>query len=700
MRSFSLHPGFLGTRVGRRTLLHFLGAALLPVLVSSLLGIWFVRQTLMHEASERVERTTKSAASTLLRELTTLARETMEQPQSALRTERNTNLSAEESSHLNAGRVLLQIAPAGAKPGADSIRMLRRLDSGRVGQRSIPAAMVWSVLNELMNLDRANICIFAVRSWERVHCSEFVSPSTEATLREIAIGIDAHPIDGSSSRTTEALVAHRDVYLRFEFGSSELRLVTAEALSVALAPARSVTISLALLIAIAMVGAFALAHGQIRRSTAPLEALRDATRRFGAGDLSATVSIQSRDEYGELGTTFNSMTQALGSKVSLLRVMDAVDQSTLRDQDVESIARTALEGFGQTIPDAVATMSVLDERGGQSMTQWSLDPASTEVQWSWQLLSSADHALLIANPRQLVFTGAVTTDESQALPTESSWLAGEGTQLRVCLPLMHDDELLGAITLDCACATSRRDEQLGAARRLADRVALGIANVRLLNRLEALSSGTLLAFVRAIDANSPWTAGHSERVTKLALALGRQLELSPAQLSTLYRGGIMHDIGKIGIPPAVLDKASRLDDAERALIEKHPEIGERILRPIPAFVDALPIVRSHHERMDGTGYPDRLMGESIPWLARILAVADVFDALVSDRPYREGLSHRAAVTMIAGGAGTHFDSRVVDAFLAIERDIMRSLTSATDLSQFPLAGVTSRTTPHSTMTVS
>lgn len=699
MRFSIRSPGFLGTQVGRRTLLHFLGAALIPVLVSSLLGIWFVRETLIREAEERVERTTKSAASTLLHELTTLARETMEMPLSALDLATITTLRDEESAHLDTRRVLLQIPPAAANPESDSIRMLRRLSDGRVAQRVMPATILWSALDELVNLDRTSICIFTVRSWERVHCSEFVTPAVEARLRELAIGVDAREVDGSSPRTSDLLVAHRDAYLRFEFGSAELRLVSAEARSVALAPARSVTISLALLIAIAMVGAFALAHRQIRRSTAPLEALRDATRRFGAGELDTTVSIASRDEYGELGISFNRMTQALGSKVSLLRLMDEVDQSTLRDQEVESIAKTALEGFRQTFPGAIATVSMLDERGGQSLTQWSLDDASTDLLWSWRLLSGADRALLLANPRQLVFAGAAAREESLAPPAASSWIAGDGRQLRVCLPLLHDGELLGAITLDCACATTRRDEQLLAARRLADRVALGVANVRLLNRLEALSSGTLLAFARAIDANSPWTAGHSERVTKLALALGRQLELSPAELSTLYRGGIMHDIGKIGIPPAVLDKASRLDDAERALIEKHPEIGERILRPIPAFTDALAIVRSHHEKMDGTGYPDRLVGESIPWLARILAVADVFDALVSDRPYRAGLSHRAAMTMIESNAGTHFDVRVVEALQALERDNMGSLTSVTELHEFPLATATMRNTPSALVAV-
>lgn len=104
------------------------------------------------------------------------------------------------------------------------------------------------------------------------------------------------------------------------------------------------------------------------------------------------------------------------------------------------------------------------------------------------------------------------------------------------------------------------------------------------------------------------------------------------------------------------------------MMKRHPEIGEQILAPLHAFRDALPIVRSHHERVDGSGYPDGLAGEAIPWLARILAVADVYDALASDRPYRAGLSQRAVVTIIERDAGTHFDPRVVDALLSIERD--------------------------------
>jgi putative nucleotidyltransferase with HDIG domain len=123
------------------------------------------------------------------------------------------------------------------------------------------------------------------------------------------------------------------------------------------------------------------------------------------------------------------------------------------------------------------------------------------------------------------------------------------------------------------------------------------------HRLDALSIGTLTAFARAIDANSHWTAGHSERVTQLALLLGDALGISGAQRDILHRGSLLHDIGKIGVPTVVLDKPGPLTPQEREIVQTHPALGASILQPIPAFHDIIAIVRSHHERVDGMGYP-------------------------------------------------------------------------------------------------
>jgi len=183
--------------------------------------------------------------------------------------------------------------------------------------------------------------------------------------------------------------------------------------------------------------------------------------------------------------------------------------------------------------------------------------------------------------------------------------------------------------------------------------------------LDRLSRDTLTALARAIDAKSKWTAGHSERVTRLALKLGRALGLGAEALENLYRGGLLHDIGKIGTPAELLNKAGRLSDREYDIMRQHPDTGERILEPIDAFAAALPIVKQHHEHFNGNGYPDGLSGDEIDLGARIMAVADVYDALSSDRPYRSGLDQKQVLEIIQKDAGSQFDPRVVAALIEV-----------------------------------
>ena len=186
-----------------------------------------------------------------------------------------------------------------------------------------------------------------------------------------------------------------------------------------------------------------------------------------------------------------------------------------------------------------------------------------------------------------------------------------------------------------------------------------------IERLNEMSWSTLEALGRTIDANSPWTAGHSDRVTRLSMAIGRRMGLGPEDIDRLHRGGLLHDIGKIGISPAILDKPGPLTSAEMALVRQHPVVGARILEPIDAFADVIGIVRHHHERFNGQGYPGGLAGKQIPKLARVAAVADVYDALVSERPYRARWEVDRAVRYIAHSRNIHFDPEVVAAFLEL-----------------------------------
>lgn len=184
-------------------------------------------------------------------------------------------------------------------------------------------------------------------------------------------------------------------------------------------------------------------------------------------------------------------------------------------------------------------------------------------------------------------------------------------------------------------------------------------------RLDRLNWGTLTALARAIDAKSPWTAGHSERVTEYALKLGRRFKLTQEELDNLHRAGLLHDIGKIATPAQILDKPGKLTQEEYQSICKHPKAGARILEPIEDYAEIVPIVMQHHERFDGKGYPNGVAGENICLGARILAVADVFDALSSERPYRAAMDVNRAIEIIKEGSGSQFDPKVVEAFLAI-----------------------------------
>ncbi len=173
---------------------------------------------------------------------------------------------------------------------------------------------------------------------------------------------------------------------------------------------------------------------------------------------------------------------------------------------------------------------------------------------------------------------------------------------------------------------------------------------------------TVRALSNAVEARDAYTGKHAERVAAYGLEIARSLGLPPAETPEIEFGFLLHDIGKVAIPDAILYKPDKLTEKERALMEQHPLIGAEIVRGIEFLGEASHVVRSHHERWDGTGYPDGLAGEAIPLSARVFAVADVLDALTTDRPYRPATDLVRAREMIVAQAGTQFDPRVIDAF--------------------------------------
>ncbi len=186
--------------------------------------------------------------------------------------------------------------------------------------------------------------------------------------------------------------------------------------------------------------------------------------------------------------------------------------------------------------------------------------------------------------------------------------------------------------------------------------------------LENATVSTIQALAAAVDAKDPYTQGHSQRVAEYAADLCRYAGGAANEVELAYRTGTLHDVGKIGIPDEILKKQGPLSADERLVMETHPALGEVIVKKVPHLQDTLAGVRSHHERWDGKGYPDRLVGEATPRLARILAIADTFDAMTSDRPYRKGLSEETALGEIVRNAGIQFDPELAEAFVRMMSD--------------------------------
>lgn len=197
---------------------------------------------------------------------------------------------------------------------------------------------------------------------------------------------------------------------------------------------------------------------------------------------------------------------------------------------------------------------------------------------------------------------------------------------------------------------------------------LRIKLTKMTNRVNRTLLESVYAFAKTIEAKDFYTSEHAENMVSIVTAIGKKLNLQLNMIENLKHAAVLHDLGKIGIPDSILHKPDKLTKEEFESIKKHPQIGVEIVRPIHFLRGLVPMILCHHERFDGRGYPTGLKGKEIPLGARIIAVADVYEALVSDRPYRKAYSKKDALNIIKEGAGTQFDKEIVDTFLNIMRE--------------------------------
>lgn len=253
--------------------------------------------------------------------------------------------------------------------------------------------------------------------------------------------------------------------------------------------------------------------------------------------------------------------------------------------------------------------------------------------------------------------------------------SGFKTRNLIGVPLIINNEIIGimeAVNKKKNESFSQSDMEIFVA--LANQAAIAIQNAQYYEKLNDLFLSTLKSLSTAIEAKDKYTRGHTERVTKYSVLLAKELEFEPEFVKTVEIAGLLHDIGKIGVDEKILMKPARLTDEEYKIIKEHPRIGEEIMEPIKELKEILPGIRNHHERWDGNGYPDGLKKKEIPLLGRIIALADAYDAMTSDRPYRKGFNSSLAIKEIANCTGTQFDPELADKFITlIKKDKKRGL---------------------------
>jgi hypothetical protein len=333
-------------------------------------------------------------------------------------------------------------------------------------------------------------------------------------------------------------------------------------------------------------------------------------------------------------------------------------------ENEEELGRMALEWLMAAVPAESLVLQLLCEPDS-SGRQLCSAPVFV-VQGSYPLAEEAFNRLI----------GAVGLDrEVQTVivnpPRSNAQLSGfPDLRQLIVVPLAVGENLIGWL----AALNHRGGEEFGSPEAsllasVASLLGIHAGNLALYRQQAEMLQGVVRALTSAIDAKDPYTCGHSDRVARISVALAAELGYDRKQLETLYLSGLLHDIGKIGIDDSVLRKPGKLSEAEYEHIKLHPEIGYRILHDLKQLGEVLPVVRHHHEAWNGGGYPFGLAGEEIPRMARIVAVADAFDAMSSDRPYRKGMDDARLDEILRDGAGRQWDASVVDVFFRIRDKI-------------------------------
>ncbi len=345
-------------------------------------------------------------------------------------------------------------------------------------------------------------------------------------------------------------------------------------------------------------------------------------------------------------------------RLSLLSHLGQILNSTLDHQEVR---KRAIEAATQLMKAEAGSLLLLDEKGKHLFFEVALGDKGERIK---KIVLDIDKGIAgwVAQKGEPLRVNHPEKDPRFFKEIDDR--IGFKTRNLLCVPVRVKDRILGVLeAINKKDGKDFNEEDLSLFASLANQVAIALDNARLYQEMEEMFFQTAESLAEAIEKRDPYTGGHTRRVTQYSLAAAKYLSLNPEEVRVLKMASVLHDIGKIGIDDHILRKPTLLDPHEVDLIRKHPQMGAEIIGHIKQLKEIIPGVQYHHEHMNGKGYPEGLIGEGIPMIARIIAVADTYDAITTDRPYRKALSKEIAVSELKKGSGTQFDWKVVEAFL-------------------------------------
>jgi HD-GYP domain-containing protein (c-di-GMP phosphodiesterase class II) len=355
------------------------------------------------------------------------------------------------------------------------------------------------------------------------------------------------------------------------------------------------------------------------------------------------------------------MALEMGKRIDIILTLDEINKAISSSLSRDKIIATAMQHIERIVQCELVVL--LGEEKGELVVLAS-DCLATEI--PHELLQGA-HPDMGRSCAATAFAKGQSCyinslKSRKKLPPLDKLLREAGMQSLLAIPIVSKEAVNGVLLLGDTESDRFLEDDVFTIEKIAGQMAVALGNARLYEDMENLFISTVASLANAIDAKSHWTKGHSERVMHGAAIIARAMGLDDAAVERTRLGGLLHDIGKIGIIEAVLEKPEKLSDDDFPPMRLHPEKGVGILAPIEQLKDVLPGILHHHERYDGSGYPDKLQGNAIPLEARIIAVADAFDAMVSERPYKIGYSVEEALEELKKGAGSQFDPAVVACF--------------------------------------